>query len=398
MRVEAVSTVRLELQPNLLYVQIHTDQGLVGLGETFFGAEAVEAYVHETIAPYLLGKDPLRIAEHARRLQGYLGLNSSGVETRGNSALDIALWDILGQLTGQPLYQLIGGRQTDSVRIYNTCAGYGYVRAPRVGVDNWGLGAQPDGPYEDLDGFLNRADELALSLLEQGITGMKIWPFDPAAEVERGMLISNDQLDRALEPLRKVRGAVGNRMDIMVEFHSMWDLPAAKRIAHALEDFDPFWLEDPIRPDNLATMVDFAAAVRTPVALSETLAGRSVFRGLVEAGAASVIMFDVGWVGGISEARHVGALAEEFHLPFAAHDCVGPVNLGVSTHLAVSAPNALLQETVRAFYHGWYRDLVTDLPSIEHGQIRPTESPGIGMQLQPDLTTRRGVSTRTTRA
>src|SRR5918998_2585890 len=103
MRVVQVDTLRLDEFPNILFVQVHTDEGLTGLGETFFGAQAVEAYVHETIAPYLLGRDPLHIDRHARALYGYVGYRGSGVEMRGNSALDIALWDLFGQVTGQPI-------------------------------------------------------------------------------------------------------------------------------------------------------------------------------------------------------------------------------------------------------------------------------------------------------
>ena len=130
MRINAIETIRLEEFPNLLWVQVHTDQGLVGLGETFFGPKAVEAYIHETAAPRLLGKDPLAIDRHARTLlhDCYLGFASSGAELRGASALDIAVWDLWGQATGQPIWQLLGGLARPRIRTYNTCAGYRYVR------------------------------------------------------------------------------------------------------------------------------------------------------------------------------------------------------------------------------------------------------------------------------
>ncbi len=129
MIVTHLETLRLDEFPNLLWLRVHTDAGIVGLGETFFGAQAVEAYIHETVAPYILGKNPLQIDLHARNLYGYLGYRSTGVETRGNSALDIALWDVFGKVTGQPIYQLLGGASRDRIRTYNTCAGYQYVRA-----------------------------------------------------------------------------------------------------------------------------------------------------------------------------------------------------------------------------------------------------------------------------
>lgn len=389
MRITRVETLRLEEFPNVLFVLVHTDEGISGLGETFYGARAVEAYLHETAAPYLLGKDPLAIERHAAGLRGYLGYGGSGAETRGNSAADIALWDLFGKATGQPLYQLLGGKSRERIRIYNTCAGYRYVRGtPRQEVSNWGLDDEQEGPYEDLDAFLHRADELAEDLLSQGITGMKIWPFDPYAEASGGHYISERDLQKALEPLRKIRNAVGREMDVMIEFHSLWDLPTAQRIALALEEFEPFWFEDPIKADGVDALSQFARSTRVPVAAGETLAGPGAFRNIIDERAAGVVMLDVGWCGGISEAKKIAAIAEAHKLPVAPHDCTGPVVLTVSTHLSVNAPNSLIQETVRAFYTGWYKELVTGLPDITDGHISPPEGPGLGIELLPGLAAR----------
>jgi galactonate dehydratase len=389
-KITQMDTLRLGEFPNILFILVHTDEGLSGLGETFYGARAVEAYVHETAAPYLLGKDPFQIDRHANALYGYLGYRSSGAETRGNSAVDIALWDLFGKTTGQPLYQLLGGRSRETVRTYNTCAGYRYVRdAPRQEVANWGLPEKAaeaaEGPYEDLDAFLHRADELAEDLLAQGITGMKIWPFDPYAEASDGHHISNDDLNKALEPFRKIRGAVGMKMDVMVEFHSLWDLPAANKIARALEEFEPYWFEDPVKADDLGALAKFARSTHVPVAASETLSGRFAFKELMERGAAEVAMLDISWCGGIGEAKKIATMVEAYKLPVTPHDCTGPVVLAASTHLSVNAPNALIQESVRAYYTGWYKELVTQLPVVENGQIRPPEGPGLGTELIPDL-------------
>ncbi|MCK5574931.1 MAG: hypothetical protein KAI28_03920, partial [Sphingomonadales bacterium] len=199
MKITAVETIRLEEFPNLVWVQVETDAGITGLGESFFGAEATEAYIHETAAPRLLGQDAGRIDQHSWTLRnGYLGFASSGAEMRGLSAVDIALWDIFGQSTGQPVHQLLGGLSRDRVRTYNTCAGYEYVRGGKGQLtENWGLN-QNGGPYEDLDAFLTDAGALAERLLSQGITGMKIWPFDKYAEASNGTYISNEDLDLAL--------------------------------------------------------------------------------------------------------------------------------------------------------------------------------------------------------
>ena len=205
MKITKLETIRLLEFPNILWVRVHGEDGLYGLGETFMAAASVEAFLHEIVAPRILGVDAHAIDLIAAKLYGYLGFRSSGVETRAASAVDIALWDLWGKATNQPVVQLLGGRTRERIRTYNTCAGYQYIRDTRLQqVENWGLGNNA-GPYEDLEGFLHRADEVALSLLEQGITGMKIWPFDPAAEASGGHYISGPDLDRALEPFRKIR-------------------------------------------------------------------------------------------------------------------------------------------------------------------------------------------------
>ena len=247
MKITAIETINLDEYPNVLWVHVHTDAGLLGLGETFYAVEPVIGHIHQTIAPYLLGKDPLQIDKHSRQfLNTYLGFKSVGVEMRAASAVDIALWDIFGQATRQPIYQLLGGASRERVRAYNTCAGYQYVRAkPVQGTANFGMptGLAKYEPYEDLVGFMKYADELALSLLSEGYTGMKIWPFDEYAEASNGTYISNTDLKKAMQPFEKIRKAVGDKMDIHVEFHSLWNLPTAIRIAKALEQFDPFWYE-----------------------------------------------------------------------------------------------------------------------------------------------------------
>jgi galactonate dehydratase len=384
MKITKLETIRIDERPNLLWVQVHTDEGLVGLGETFFNAKTVEAYVHEYIAPRVIGRDPFQIDLLAADLTGYLGFRSTGAEMRGNSAFDIALWDLFGKAVDQPVAQLLGGFSRSEIRTYNTCAGVEYIKkATGQQSQNFGLGATMD--YDDLNGFLNRADELAQSLLEDGITAMKIWPFDLAAEKTRGQYISAADMKSALEPFEKIRAAVGDRMDIMVEFHSMWQLLPAMEIARELAPFKTFWHEDPIKMDSLGSLKRYAEASRAPICASETLGSRWAFRDLLETGAAGVIMLDISWCGGLSEARKIASMAEAWHLPVAPHDCTGPVVLGASTHLSMNAPNALVQESVRAFYNTWYRDLVTALPEVRNGMIAVPPGPGLGMELNPDL-------------
>ena len=261
MKITALETLRLGEFANLIWVRLHTDEGLVGLGETFMGAAGGRGLPARDVAPKLLGTRSARDrGDRTARSTNYLGWRASGVETRGNSAVDIALWDLFGKAHGLPVADVLGGRARDRIRVYNTCAGYKYIRDARAqSVANWHVG-ETGGPYEDLEGFLHRADEVALSLLEQGITGMKIWPFDIAAERSGGWDITPQELKTALEPFEKIRRAVGDRMDIMVEFHSLWSLPMAKKLARALEPFDTYWHEDPFRLDTLADLAEYATA------------------------------------------------------------------------------------------------------------------------------------------
>jgi len=402
MRITGVETIRLEEFPNLVYLQVHTDEGIAGLGETFLGADAVEGWLHETGAPYLMGKDPLQIERHWRELRGFVGINSSGAENRGRSAVDLALWDILGKVCRQPLHQLLGGRMREGIRVYNTCAGSRYARAvPMAGLAssaNWEIPEETSDAnrYEDMDAFLNRADELAHDLLEQGITGMKMWPFDPYAEASDGHYISNEDLKKGSEPFRKIREAVGDRMEIMVDLHTNWDLPGALKIARMLEEYEPAWIEDPVRADDVGALATFTRSTKTPTTAGETWGSRWAFREVFERHAVDVAMFDPVWVGGVSEGKKVATMAEAFQTPVTLHDCNGPVQFSVGVHLSVSTPNAALQEFVRAYYYGWYPELVTELPEIRDGHALPLTAPGIGTELMPGLLDRSGVRSRTT--
>ena len=180
----------------------------------------------------------------------------------------------------------------------------------------------------------------------------------------------------------------------MVEFHSLWQLPPAIRIAEALAPYDTFWHEDPIRMDSLGSLPRYAARSKAPLCASETLGSRWAFRDLLETGAAGIIMLDLSWCGGLSEGRKIAAMAEAWHLPIAPHDCTGPVVLAASTHLSLNAPNALIQESVRAFYGGWYADIVTAVPSVTDGMITVPPGAGLGLELHSDLERRFTLSTR----
>ena len=394
MKVTAIETIRSEEFPNILWVEVMTDEGLVGLGETFYGPDAAEGHIHGIIAPYLIGKDPRNIELHQGFLTGYVGFVGSSAEMRGRSAIDIALWDILGKSASLPLCDLLGGRVREEILVYNTCAGYSYVQTKVTqGTSNFGLDARK-GQYEDLDAFLNRAGELAESLLEMGISAMKIWPFDYAAERSSGYDITAEELKAGLLPFEKIRKAIGDRMEIAAELHSLWSRPAAIKIARALEPIRCMWVEDPVFMDHLHSIGEVARATRSPIAVGETRGGRADFRGLLELEALSMVILDLSWCGGISEARKVAAMAETYHVPVAFHDCTGPVALAASTHLALHARNCWTQEMVRAFYYGWYHRFVTELPPVERGMITVPKGPGLGVALQPGIKSSKGFRVR----
>lgn len=385
--VDRVRTLRVDEFANMLWVEVRSSDGAVGIGEACLGPAAVEAYIHEVAAPYLLGRDALDIERHDRWLRGYLGFDGAGVETRGNGAINICLWDLFGQVTGQPLYNLLGGRVRDQIRVYNTCAGYEYAKhGGQLNLANAGLEeTRRQDRYDDLFAARNHPEQLAEDLLEQGIGAMKIWPFDPAVTESGGRDISAPALKAGLEPIRRIRAAVGDQMDIMVELHAQWQPTPMRTIAAALEEYKPLWLEDPLKATSVAELAALADATDTPIAISETVAGRQRFKEFLDAGALDILIFDVGWTGGISESRKIASLAETYEVPVAAHDCTGPLLLAASAHLSVHLPNAQIQEHVRAFIDGWYAEVTADLPVIADGCMSPPAGPGLGTTLRPEV-------------
>jgi L-alanine-DL-glutamate epimerase-like enolase superfamily enzyme len=245
-------------------------------------------------------------------------------------------------------------------------------------LDNWGLpSGDGHGPYEDLDGFLTRPAALAESLLDEGIRAMKIWPFDPYAELTGGTRIDAADLERGLRPLREIRAAVGDEIDVMIEMHGLWRREPAERIVAACDPLRPSWYEDPIASSDVDGLAALAARTQTPLAVGETVAGLSNFRRLCDSGAAGVLVFDAGWCA------------------VAPHDCTGPVGFTVGTHLSAALPNAVIQEHVRAHHSTWYRELVEGLPEVTRGEVRPPGGPGLGVRLRPEILERPDARVRT---
>ena len=377
--------------PNNLWVRIHTDDGLVGLGETYYLPRAVASVVHDVFAPLLLGRDPLEIENHWNNMFSLVNFcGYAGAEMRAISAIDVALWDLAGQHLGKPIHTLLGGRNRDRIRVYNTCVGYGR--------------------YPDYQAWTSgRAGDLARDLVAQGITAMKIWPFDAFASTLSGPArlrepftiwgathaggilchdISNDDLRRGVAIIEDIRRAVGDRIAIAIEGHARWDLPTATRIARAIQHLDIMWIEEMMPPDNADAYVRLKAATTIPVCQSERVFTRWNFRHYVEKPAADIIMPDFAWGGGITEGRKICSLADTYYLPVTSHDTIGPVALWSAAHLMLHVPNAYVMETVRGYVDGWYDDVLTDRIPIADGHLTLPDRPGLGTRMRDDLPSR----------
>jgi len=371
--------------PNNVWVQIHTDDGLIGLGETYYLPRAVAAVIHDVLAPLLIGRDPMDIENHWNNMFSLVNFcGFAGSEMRAISAVDIALWDLVGQHVGQPIYNLLGGRSRDRIAVYNTCVGFG--------------------KYDDLEAWSHgRAGELAQSLLGQGIKAMKVWPFDQfgptlsgpsklgepytvwGATTAAGVLghsISNEDLKRGVAIVQDIRSAVGDRMAVAIEGHARWDLPSSIRIARALEPYDIYWLEEIMPPDNVDAFVRLKSATTIPICQSERVFTRFNYRPWLEKGALDIVMPDFTWGGGITEGRKICSQADTYFLPVTSHDTIGPVALWAAAHLMLHIPNALIMETVRGYVEGWYDEVLADRIPIADGHLSLPAKPGLGTRLR----------------
>lgn len=390
-RIVSFDTWRWAEQPNCLWVEVTTDRGVVGLGETFYNAGATEAIVHEMVAPLLLGGDAGAINLHWRNVfacQNFSGF--AGSELRAYSAVDLALWDVLGQSLGCPIHALLGGAIRDRVRVYNTCA--------------------DAGAHLDQRAWLESPGELAEELIARGVTAMKLWPFDRFAPQIVGRYVTGPAGWSAMGPpghnltgplladgvavVAAIRERVGDAIQIMLEGHSRWDLNSAIRIAQAVEPYAISWMEDFIQPDSAADLARLAAATSVPQAVSERLISRYRFREVLEAGAARVVMLDISWTGGMTESVKIADLADTYHLPFAPHDCTGPVTVLSNVHLAAAKPNFMIAETVRGYIEGYYGDVLDEPIEVVGGEIALPTRPGLGAALAPAFKSASGVTRR----
>ena len=392
-RITAIETaIPRGIMSNLLLVRVHTDDGLVGCGETYYTPHAIASLIHDWMAARLLGADALAIESHWRWLyERCTPFGHPGAEMRALSAIDLALWDLRGQATGQPVYRLLGGPVRESIPVYNTCGGpsYGAFQEPGPAHPGWpGYGSPgKPGPLEDAWASLNAPGDLAAELVADGYKVLKLWPFDAAAHRSGGLHITAADVEEGMRPLRAIRDRVGMQLDIAIEGHAFYQLPAALRIAEALREIKPLWIEDLLRPDCVATLADFRDRSGLPIAASEMLLGRKEYLAVLQARAADYCMVDPTWSGGISESRRVIDMAQTFNIPATIHDCTGPLTLFAGLHLAASSTNVVFQETVRAHIRTVYQHLVDRGPVIERGMALLPEGPGLGTRFHDSLFT-----------
>jgi L-alanine-DL-glutamate epimerase-like enolase superfamily enzyme len=347
--------------PHWTWLKIHTDAGVEGIGETYPFNAAEAAMLHDHFSEFLLGKDPRDIeriwADVYHRLDFY---PAGGTELRALSAIDLALWDLLGKAVKSPVYRLIGGKANPRVRLYNTC-------------------------FPHKHSFLTEPDRIMRELIDgYNIRAIKIWPFDGAAKKTGRQYITNEQIDEALKPVRILRDKFGMDIEILIEFHSMWSVTAAMKIARALEPYKPMWLEDMLMPGNHAQYKELAAATTLPLTIGERMGGKLQFQSLLDSRAAKFVMFDVTWCGGLTEARKICSMADAHQLPFAPHTAGGPLLFYASTHLSTAMPNLWIQESCQRFYESDWPLMLESVIVPKDGAAVAPEEPGFGMRIKKE--------------
>jgi len=368
MKIKSIETIQLKEFPLIIWVQINTDNGFTGLGETFFAPNAVSEIIHNVLSPLLINNNALDIENHWRNMfEMTNAFGYAGAEARAISAIDIALWDIAGQVANQPIYNLLGGKCRDKIRTYNTAGQYG---------EN----------TDSIDAILNPV-KLANSLMDEGINAMK-WAYtDHFADQTRGNYISEEDLNLLVKPIKKLRKEIGYNFEIANDGHGRWNLSSAIKIGKALDQYNILWQEELIKPVNIENHIKLADEIESPVCVSERLISKYQFRDYLKNGAVEIVMPDLIWTGGITETKKISTLAETEQLPVAPHDMTGPVNIFACAHISMNIPNALIMETCRAFYNqnGWYNKIIDQNIEVNDGYLLAPKGFGLGTRLKKNI-------------
>lgn len=315
---------------NWVFVKVYTDEGIDGVGEaTLEYKEKALIGAVEHIKDYLVGKDPMNVEKHYHDIYRDAYWRGGAVLMSALSAVETALWDIIGKALGVPVYQLLGGRVNDKVRIY---------------VNGWFAGAKTPKEF----------GEKAKIAVERGVTAMKWDPFG-----KNYMNISNKDLNTAIECVGEVRDAVGPDVDLLIEGHGRFNIPTGIKIAQELAQFKPMFFEEPVPPDNLDALLEVRK--KSPVAISagERLYTRFGYKDMFEKHAADYIQPDISHAGGIMELKKIAAMAEAYYIPFAPHNPSGPVANAATLQLAACCPNFCILEIMYSDVE-WRKDVTNE--------------------------------------
>ena len=327
---------------NWVFVKVYTDEGITGVGEgTLEYKEKALVGAIEHIRDYLISKDPTQIEKHYHDIYRDAYWRGGAVLMSALSAVEMALWDILGKSLGVPVYQLLGGKVNEDCRIY-------------------------------VNG------EKARIAVERGVTAMKWDPFGKSY-----LQISNQDLNKAIRCIAAVREAVGDEVDLLIEAHGRFDVPTGIKIAQEVAPFKPMFLEEPVPPNNLEALA--AVREKSPVAISagERLYTRFDYNELFRRRAADYIQPDISHAGGIMELKKLAAIAEANYIPFAPHNPSGPIANAATLQIAACCPNFCILEIMYSDVE--YRRFVTDENLIyENGRIRIGDRPGLGIELNEE--------------
>lgn len=373
MKITAIESLQWAEYPRLMVVRVHTDSGIIGLGETVDKIPGAKGALHGTIAPLVLGQDALDIEGLWRFVFDNLMYHGyAGAELRALSAVEVALWDIMGKYYNAPLVHLLGGRTRHTIPTCNTCIGFG--------------------EYQDYAAWYDDAGVLAKSLLADGISAMKIWPFDQFSEGSFGQYISLADVEKGLKPIRQIRDAVGHDMEIGIECHFRWNRVSMERIARALEPYHILFLEDVLPAVNPDEIKAFSQKTTIPVIGSELLMTRWQVREWLEKHVSQILMTDPVWNGGIGETRKIASMAEAFGVPLVLHNVAGPICHAACMHLGAHIPNLYFVESVRAFYKSYFPILSDFAPKVTGGHLEIPAGPGLGVTLRKAVFEREDLS------
>ncbi|MCK9930209.1 mandelate racemase/muconate lactonizing enzyme family protein [Frankia sp. Mgl5] len=342
---------------DLTYVQVFTDDGLVGVGETrMLGhTQALLGYLAEATRNHVLGSDPFDIESLVDRMKrGDYG-RAGEIVMSGIACVEMACWDIVGKALGQPVWRLLGGKVRDRIKAYAN----GWYTVERT-------------PEE--------FHAAARAVVDRGYRALKLDPFGAGRwELDRA------ERRHSISLVEAVRDAVGPDVEILVEMHGRFAPHEAIRIAASLAEFEPGWVEEPVPPENLRALAKAAAGIDAPVATGERIHDRTEFRELFDLGAADIIQPDIGHLGGISETRKLAATAETHFTLVAPHNVGGAVLTAANLHLAACTPNFMIQEHFNDFADEEVKLAAPGLPPVVDGYFALPTAPGLGVELDVDV-------------